>query len=156
MSDQTSISSSQNLTPYLITKGAADAIAFYKKALNATQTMRLASPDGRVMHAELSIAGSRVMLADEFPEMGAISPTTLKGTTVGFYVAVPNVDAAFAQAIAAGGTVVKEVADQFYGERMGTFLDPFGHKWSIATHIEDVAPEEMERRFKEMMERMSG
>jgi PhnB protein len=139
------------VTPYLIINGAARAIEFYKQAFGATEVLRLASPDGKVGHAEVLIGDSHVMLADEFPEMGAKSPQSIGGTPVGLCIYVRNVDAVFAQAVAAGGKVERPLADQFYGDRSATLIDPFGHKWTIATHIEDVPQEEVERRFAEMM-----
>lgn len=134
------------VTPYLIIQGAAAALDFYKRALGATELMRLDHGD-KVGHAEIRIGDSRIMLADEFPEMGAISPQTLGGTTVGMCVYVPNVDAQFEAAVAAGAKVERPVQNQFYGDRSGTVIDPFGHKWTIATHIEDVTPEQMNERM---------
>lgn len=139
-----------SVTSYLIVSGAARAIDFYKKAFGATEVMRLASPDGKVGHAEIQIGDTRIMLADEFPEMGAISPHSIGGTPVGFCIYLANVDAAFDKALAAGGKVERPVQDQFYGDRSGTLIDPFGHKWTLATHIEDVAPEEINRRMVAM------
>jgi PhnB protein len=135
------------ITPYLIIKGAAAAIEYYKKAFGATELMRMPQPDGRVGHAELKIGDSVVMLADEFPESEALSPATLGNTTVGLLLYVENADAVFDRAISLGGKVKKPMADQFYGDRNGTLEDPFGHKWTVATHKEDVTPEEMERRM---------
>jgi PhnB protein len=140
-----------SVTPYLIVRGAARAIEFYRKAFGATEEVRLDGPGGAVMHAEVQIGDSRVMLADEHPAMGAVGPETLEGTSVGLMIYVPDVDARFAQAVAAGGKVVRPVADQFYGDRSGTLVDPFGHKWTIATHTEDVSDEEIHRRFAAMM-----
>jgi PhnB protein len=138
------------VTPYLIVKGAAEALDFYKRAFGATEIMRFPLPDGRVGHAELKFGNSIVMLADEFPQMAAISPTTLGGTTFGLCLYVPNVDELFAQAVAAGAKVERPVANQFYGDRAGTVLDPFGHKWTITTHVEDVSHEEMQKRMATM------
>jgi PhnB protein len=140
----------QNVTPYLIVKGAAAAIDFYKNAFGATEIMRMPMPDGRVGHAELRIGDSVLMLADEFPEAEAMSPSTLGGTTVGLMIYVDDADIIFNKAISMGGKVKKPMADQFYGDRNGTLEDPWGHKWTIATHVEDVAPEEMERRLAEL------
>lgn len=140
----------QVVTPYLIIKGAAQALDFYKRALGAEERMRLPMPDGRIGHAEIQLGDCVVMLADEFPEMGAKSPASLGGTPVGICVYVKDVDAQFNQAIAAGGKVEKQVQNQFYGDRSGTFVDPFGHKWTLATHIEDVTPEEIGRRMAAM------
>jgi PhnB protein len=136
------------VTPYLIVDGAAKAIEFYCQALGAAERMRLAAPDGKVGHAELQLGDSVVMLADEFPEMGAVSPKRLGGSPVGLALYVEDVDARFERAVAAGAKVVRPVQDQFYGDRSGTIEDPFGHKWTLSTHIEDVPPEEVTRRFE--------
>jgi|SRR6516165_9485138 PhnB protein len=138
-------------TPYLIVKGAASAIEFYKKAFGATEVMRLADPSGKIGHAEIKIGDSFIMLADEHPEMDIRGPLSLGGTPVGICLYVPNVDALVNQAIAAGAKVVRPVVDQFYGDRSGTLNDPFGHKWTIATHKEDISPEEMNKRFEAYM-----
>jgi PhnB protein len=136
-----------SVTPYLIVKGAADAIEFYKTAFGATELFRMPAPGGKVGHAEIKIGDSPIMLADESPEMGHTSPTTLGGTPVTIMIYVEDVDAIFKQAIAAGGQEQKPVQDQFYGDRSGTLKDPFGHVWHVATHTEDVSPEEMEKRI---------
>jgi PhnB protein len=133
-------------TPYLIIKGAAKAIEFYKKAFGAAEMMRMTQPDGRVGHAEIKIGDSPIMLADEFPEMGARSPQSLGGSPVSILLYVQDVDALTSSAIAAGAKVIRPVKDQFYGDRSGSLEDPFGHQWHIATHVEDVAPEEMKKR----------
>jgi len=133
-------------TPYLIITGAANAIDFYKKAFGATELMRMAQPDGRIGHAEIKIGDSPIMLADEHPGMGYRSPQSLGGSSVSIMLYVENVDALFAQAVAAGGKVTMPVKDQFYGDRSGTLSDPFGHVWTISTHKEDLAPEEMKKR----------
>ena len=138
------------VTPYLIVSGAAQALDFYKRALGAIEQMRMPGPEGKVMHAEIKIGDSVIMLADEFPEMGARSPQALGGTPVGICLYVPDVDSLFNQAIQAGGKVERPLQNQFYGDRSGTFIDPFGHKWTIATHIEDVSPEEIGRRMAAM------
>jgi PhnB protein len=135
-----------SVTPYLIIKGASDAIEFYKKAFGATELFRMAQPDGRVGHAEIRIGDSTIMLADEFPEMGHKSPKTLGGSPVSLLIYVEGVDAIFAQAIAAGAAEDKPVEDKFYGDRGGSLVDPFGHIWHIATHTEDLSPEEMQKR----------
>jgi len=135
-----------SVTPYLIIKGAADAIEFYKKAFEATELFRMTQPDGKIGHAEIRIGDSTIMLADEFPEMGHKSPTTLGGSAVSLLIYVDNVDAVFAQALAAGATEERAVEDKFYGDRSGSLVDPFGHIWHIATHTEDVSPEEMQKR----------
>jgi PhnB protein len=136
------------ITPYLIARNASAAIAFYKTAFGAEETYRLAQPDGRVGHAELRIGGAVVMLADEFPEMGIKAPPSFGGTPVTLLLYVQDVDAAAARAVAAGAKVKRPVKDQFYGDRSGTFEDPFGHMWTIATRKEDLSPEEIERRAK--------
>lgn len=133
-------------TPYLIIKDAAKAVEFYKKAFGAKEMMRMSQPDGRIGHAEIKIGDSPIMLADEFPEMGARSPQSLGGSPVSILLYVEDVDAFAKQAVAAGTKVVRPVKDQFYGDRSGSFEDPFGHQWHIATHVEDVAPEEMHKR----------
>lgn len=139
------------VTPYLIVKDAARAIDFYKAAFDASELVRMPDPTGKVMHAELKIGNSMIMMADECPEMGAVSPESLGGTPVGMALYVEDVDARFSKAVAAGATVVKPVEDQFYGDRSGTVLDPFGHKWTIGTHKEDLSPEEIGKRFAAMM-----
>ena len=133
-------------TPYLIIKDAARAIEFYKKAFGATEIMRMAEPSGKVTHAEIKIGNSPIMLADEFPEMGARSPQTIGGSPVSIFLYVENVDTLANQAIAAGAKVLMPVQDQFWGDRYGKLADPFGHVWDIATHKEDVAPEEIHKR----------
>ena len=138
-----------SVTPYLIISGASEAIEYYKKAFGATEIMRMPGPDGKIGHAELKIGDSPIMLADEFPEMGYKSPTTLGGSPVSLMIYVEDVDKTFAAAIAAGGKEQRPVKDQFYGDRMGTLEDPYGHIWHVATHTEDVSPEEMERRAGE-------
>ena len=140
------------VTSYLIVRGAARAIDFYQRAFGATELFRLPMPGGRIGHAELRIGGGVVMLADEMPEMGHKSPQTLGGTPVSLLFYVPDVDATFARALAAGGTSVKPLQNQFYGDRSGTLTDPFGHVWTVATHVEDVAPDEMDRRMKKAMQ----
>jgi PhnB protein len=135
-----------SVTPYLIISGAAKAIDFYVKALGATEVMRL-DHGGKIGHAEVKIGDSHIMLADEFPEMGARSPQSLGGTPVGICLYVPNVDALFQQAVDAGAKVERPVQDQFYGDRSGTIIDPFGHKWTIATHKEDLTSEQINERM---------
>jgi PhnB protein len=136
------------VTPYLIVRGAAAAIDFYKKAFAATELFRMPAPGGKVGHAEILIGNSRIMLADEFPEMDARSPASFGGSPVGLLLYVPDVDALFQRAVAAGAAVKKPLADQFYGDRSATLTDPFGHLWTISTHKEDVSPEEMHRRMQ--------
>jgi len=135
------------VTPYLIIKGAADAIEFYKKAFGASEVFRMAQPDGKIGHAEIQIGDSRIMLADEFPEMSYLGPATLGGSSVSILLYVKEVDAVFNQAIAAGGKEQRPLEDKFYGDRMGSLVDPFGHVWHVGTHMEDVTPEEMEKRM---------
>ena len=135
-----------SITPYLIIKGAADAITFYETAFGATELFRMAQADGRIGHAEIQIGDSRIMLADEFPEMKYLGPDTLGGSSVSLLIYVEDVDAVFNQAIAAGALEQRPVEDKFYGDRGGSLVDPFGHVWHIATHTEDVSPEEMEKR----------
>jgi PhnB protein len=144
------------VTPYLIVDGADAAIGFYTETFGATERMRMDGPDGKVGHAELEIGDGLVMLADENPDMGARSPKSVGGTPVTIHVYVDDVDAAFEAALAAGATELRAVENQFYGDRSGQFEDPFGHHWNVATHVEDVPPEEMERRAAEMMAGQSG
>ena len=138
--------------PYLTIDGASAAIEFYAKVLGAKERLRMPGPDGKVGHAELEIGDSVVMLADEFPEMGGRSPKTIGGTPVTVMVYVEDVDATFGRALAEGATKERDVEDQFYGDRAGQFADPFGHKWFVATHVEDVPPDELARRAAQMME----
>jgi PhnB protein len=140
------------VTPYLIVNNAARAIDFYKRAFGATELVRMEQPGGKVGHAEIEIGDSRIMLADEFPEMGARSPESLGGSPVSMLIYVEDVDARFRQAISAGAKELRPVKDQFYGDRSGTLADPFGHTWTIGTHTEDVTPEEMDRRMAKYME----
>jgi PhnB protein len=140
----------RSVIPYLIVDGAAAAIEFYKTAFGATERLRLGGPGGKIGHAELEIGDSLIMLADEHPEMGARGPRTVGGSPVGIHVYLPDVDAAAARAVAGGAKLTRPVADQFYGDRLGTIEDPFGHIWHISTHIEDVSPEEIGRRAAAM------
>jgi PhnB protein len=135
-----------SVTPYLIVKGAAAALEFYKKAFGAIETVRMQDGE-RIGHAEIVIGDSHVMLADEYPEMNAMAPQPGSRSPVGILLYVPDVDAVFTRAVAAGATVERELADQFYGDRTGGIIDPFGHRWYLGTHIEDVSPEEMKRRM---------
>ncbi len=135
-------------TPYLIIDGASRAIDFYKRAFGAKELMRMPAPGDRVGHAEIRIGNSVIMLADEHPEMDARSPSHYGGTPVSLLLYVPDVDKQFKQAIAAGGTEMRPVADQFYGDRAGTLRDPFGHTWHIHTHKEDLTPTEIAKRMK--------
>jgi PhnB protein len=144
------------VTPYLIVKGAAQAIEFYKKAFGAEEVMRMPGPGGSIVHAEVKIGDSHIMMGDENPQWGAVSPKTLGGTPFGLCLYVKDVDALFKQAIAAGATEMHPVKDQFYGDRSGTVSDPFGHKWTIATHKEDLTPEQIGQRFQEFMKSNPG
>jgi PhnB protein len=137
-----------SVTPYLIIKGAAKAIEFYQRAFGATELMRMNGPDGKIGHAEIKIGDSAVMLADEAPDMGHRSPQSLGGAGVGLMVYVDRVDEVYKRAITAGAKEVRPVKDQFYGDRSGTLQDPFGHTWTIATHVEDIAPDELRRRME--------
>ena len=136
-----------SVTPYLAVKGAARALEFYDKAFGAKELFRLTEPSGKVGHAELRIGDSRIMITDEYPEMGAIGPESLGGSSVGLCVYVEDVDASFERAVSAGARAFRPVKNQFYGDRTGMVIDPFGHKWTLATHIEDVAPEEVKKRM---------
>jgi len=135
-----------SVTPYLIFSGASDAIAFYKKALGAEEVTRMDGPGGRIHHAEIRIGDSHIMLADEHPEIGAVSPKTIGGSPVSIHLYVEDVDAAVERAVAAGAKLVRPVADQFYGDRTGGVEDPFGYRWFIATHKEDLTMDEIRRR----------
>jgi len=135
------------ITPYLIIDGAARAIDFYQRAFGAKELLRIPAPDDRIGHAEIRVGDSVIMLADEHPEMEARGPKHYGGTPVSLLLYVTDVDRQFAQAVAAGGTVVRPVADQFYGDRAGTLRDPFGHHWHVHTHKEDVSREELKRRM---------
>lgn len=137
------------VSPGLAIDGAAEAIEFYKKVFGATERMRMPGPDGKVVHAELMFGNSVVMLGDPDERAKFFDPKTVGGTPVNLHVYVPDADAAFATALADGATEVEPVTTQFYGDRTGTFLDPWGHQWTVATHVEDVDPEEMDRRMAE-------
>jgi uncharacterized glyoxalase superfamily protein PhnB len=137
------------ITPHLVCAGAADAIEFYKKAFGATEMLRMPGPGGKLIHAMLRIGDSPLMLVDEFQEWGSKSPNTLNGTAVTIHLQVPDADALFARAVEAGATVVMPMADMFWGDRYGIVSDPFGHAWSIATHIKDMTPEEMAQASRE-------
>jgi PhnB protein len=139
------------VTPHLSVNGGADAIDFYTSVFGATERMRMATPDGSIAHAEIEIGGALIMLGDEVPGTTDPSPKTLGGTPVALFTYVAEVDDVFRRAIEAGAKEVSPPEDHFYGDRVGTFDDPFGHRWNVATHIEDVAPEEMERRVAEAM-----
>jgi PhnB protein len=134
------------VTPYLILDSASDAIDFYKKALGAEEVLRMEDPGGKVHHAEIKIGDSRIMLADEHPEIQALSPKTVGGSPVTIHLYVGDVDGAVERAVAAGAKLIRPVADQFYGDRVGGIEDPFGYRWFIATHKEDVTMDEIRRR----------
>lgn len=144
------------VVPYLIVDGAAAAIEFYRDVLGAEERGRMAGPDGRVGHAELTLGDSVVMLSDEHPEMDITGPKTVGGSPVTIHVYVEDVDATMERAVLAGATTSQPVRDQFYGDRSGQFVDPFGHHWNIATHVEDVPPDEMERRAAAAMQGGAG
>src|SRR4051812_13991809 len=135
-----------SVTPYLIIRGAAEAIEFYQKAFGATELFRFAAPGGKIGHAEIQIGNSRIMLADEYPDMGYNGPQTLGGSPVSLMIYVEDVDAVFQKAVDAGAIAKEALQDKFYGDRIGTVIDPFGHRWHLATHKEDVSVEEMQRR----------
>ena len=141
------------ITPHLVCKGAADAIEFYKKAFNAVEQMRLPGPDNTIMHAMLTIGDSTLMLAEEFPNCGHSSPLTLKGSPVTLHLYTKDVDASVAQAVAAGAKVTMPVSDMFWGDRYGQIEDPFGHRWSIATHTRDLTPEQIQENMAKEMPR---
>ncbi len=132
-----------SLTPHLVCRGAAAAIDFYARAFGAIEQFRLPTPDGKIMHACVQIGDSQLFLFDEMPEHGALGPQTLKGSPVTIHLQVQDADAVFARAIAAGATVAMPLADQFWGDRYGQLADPFGHRWSIATHVRDLSPEQI-------------
>jgi len=144
------------VSPYLAVEDAAAAIDYYKKAFGATERVRMEAPDGKIGHAELEIGDSIVMLADPFPQASTKPPHELGGTSAGVFLYVEDVDAVVKRAVDAGASVTMEVADQFWGDRFGTVTDPFGHVWSVATHIEDVPPAEMAERAKAAMAAMAS
>ena len=136
--------------PYLCVDGASEAIEFYKAIFGAVETVRMPQPDGTVGHAELTFGDSVVMLSDEFPDMGVLSPKSIGGTPVTLNVYVDDADDVVNRAVSSGATVVQPIENRFYGDRAGQILDPWGHRWNVATHVEDVSPEEMQRRLAEM------
>jgi PhnB protein len=144
------------VTPYMTVRGAAQALDFYKAAFGATEVLRMPMPDGSVAHAEFKIGDSIIMMGEENPAWGNKSPQALGGTPTGLMIYVPDCDAVFARALAAGATVMKPLENQFYGDRSGTVIDPFGHAWTVATHVEDVPPAEMQTRMDAMVATMTG
>lgn len=136
------------VTPHLVCAGAADAIDFYKKAFGAVEGSRLAGPEGKLMHAQIRIGDSAIMLMDEFPDWSSFGPKTLKGTPVTIHLYVENADAVFERAVAAGAKIKHAIADTFWGDRYGVLEDPFGHAWSVATHIRDLSAEEIRQAFQ--------
>jgi PhnB protein len=144
------------VSPYLAVDDAEKAIEYYKKAFGAEETVRMNGPDGRIGHAELKIGDSHLMLSDPFPQSSTKPPTELGGTSVSIFMYVEDVDAVVQKAVDQGATVTMEVEDQFWGDRFGSITDPFGHNWSIATHVEDLTPEEIEERGKAAMAAMSA
>jgi PhnB protein len=144
------------ISPYLAVDDAEQAIAYYKKAFDAEETVRMDAPDGKIGHAELKIGDSHVMLSDPFPQASTTPPKELGGTSASIFMYVEDVDAVVQKAVDAGATVTMEVEDQFWGDRFGSITDPFGHIWSIATHVEDLTPEEIEERGKAAMATMSA
>jgi PhnB protein len=137
-------------TPYLIVSDAATALDFYKSAFGAAEIMRFAMPGGKLGHAEIQLGNSRIMLADEFPEMGYVGPSSLGGTPVSIHLYVDDADSLFNRAVGAGAQVLRPMKDEFYGDRTGTLKDPFGHMWSVASHKENVSVEELHRRMSAM------
>ena len=144
------------ITPYLAVDDAVEAIEYYQKAFGAKERIRMNAPDGKIGHAELEIGDSLVMLSDPFPQATTKSPSELGGTSASVFMYVEDVDATVKQAVDAGATVTMEVSDQFWGDRFGSVVDPFGHQWSIATHVEDLTPEEIAERAKSAMAAMSS
>ncbi len=144
------------VTPYLTIDGASAAIDFYMKVFGAKERMRMPAPDGKLGHAEIAIGDSVIMLSDEYKEMGVLGPKSIGGTPVTINVYVEDVDSVFDRALQEGSKSLRDPENQFYGDRMGQFEDPFGHKWSVGTHVEDVPPDEMEKRAAEAMTSMAG
>ena len=145
-----------SVTPYLFVRSAASAIDFYKNVFGATEVVRMAGSNGKIMHAELRIGDSIVMLADENPSTGVMSPQTIGGFSVGLHLYVENVDAVIQKSVDNGAKLLRPIRNQFYGDRSGSVLDPFGHMWSVATHVEDVSPEEMRKRMTAAMSQSAG
>jgi len=146
----------RTITPHLVCAGAANAIEFYKKAFGAVEEWRLPAPDGKIMHARIRIGDSAVMLVDEMPQCGALGPKALKGTPVTIHLYVDDADAMAARAVKAGATLKFPVDDMFWGDRYGVLEDPFGHSWSVATHVRDLSDKEIAEGMKEMMMKEPG
>jgi len=144
-------SSTQTITPYLIVRDAAAALNFYKRAFGAEELMRLTDPAGKIGHAEIKVGNSTIMLADEHPEFGALSPASLGGSPVKLHFTVADADAAAARAVEAGATLLRPVQDQFHGNRAGMVADPFGHSWFVSAEVEQVSAEEMQRRYGQLL-----
>ncbi|WP_202419723.1 VOC family protein [Pseudoduganella guangdongensis] len=140
-----------SVTPHLVCDGAADAITFYTKAFNAVESARMPGPGGKIMHAQIKIGDSHIMLVDEFPDMGCFGPKHLKGSPVTLHLYVEDVDAVYQQAVQAGASAKMPPADMFWGDRYGVLVDPFGHNWSIATHQRDLTPEQMQEEMQKTM-----
>jgi PhnB protein len=152
MATKSTKSAAGALSPYLIVKGAARAIDFYTRCFGARELFRLCDPGGdRIGHAELEVGTGRLMLADEYPDFGALSPPTVGGTPVSLHLYVADVDGTVAEAVEAGATVLRPVKDEFFGDRTGLVMDPFGHRWHLSTRREEVSPEEMQKRWNESM-----
>jgi PhnB protein len=145
-----------NVTPYLFVRSAARAIDFYMTVFGATEIVRMAGSNGKVLHAELRIGDSIVMLADESPQTGVMSPQTIGGYSVGLHLYVENVEAVIQKAVDNGAKLLRPIKNQFYGDRSGSLLDPFGHMWSVATHVEDVSPDELRKRMTAAMTQTAG
>lgn len=146
----------EGATPYLVIKGAASALEFYRKAFGATEIMRMPTPEGTIGHAEIKIGKAIIMLADEYPDMNCKSPQAYGGTPVSIMIYVPDVDRFVQRAVDAGAKLVRPVEDKFYGDRGASLEDPFGHQWHFATHVEDVPPDEMEKRAQAFMKQQGG
>lgn len=152
MSSLDPIPSAQSpLTPHLVVQGAANALAFYAAAFGAIENFRLTEPSGKIGHAEICIHGALVMLSDEYPDFGALGPASIGGSPVKLHLYVADVDAAVARALAAGATLIRPVRDEFYGDRTGTIVDPFGHSWQLASRVAEVSPAEMQARWDRMI-----
>lgn len=143
------------LAPHIVCQGATEAMDFYKKAFGARERLRIPTPDGKLMHGEIDVNGALVLLTEESPQFGSLSPKTLNATTVTLHLYVDDVDAFMAKAEAAGAKIASPPSDMFWGDRYGVLVDPFGHRWSVATHLRDLSPEELEKAAREFMEKMA-